>query len=243
MMAIHPAMGDLLEALPDTTLIARSCKVSAHGMSSDRLLCSLGRSALAPAAGKRFLALAEAFLGQPCAPLAPYAAQARAFHFALDPADAASGAVRKAYAEMEADPDRDLVYIALKSTSGSARLTSYLRRNLRQTLDLLHRMRLPSDLTRDLAALCRDLGQEADVDFLEVREDLSPRLSLDLNLSDVPATPDLRHRIEHLVRLIHPAALPSCWPVTGLSHVAIGQSAAGAPFITLYGYPEPTQIR
>ena len=104
-------------------------------------------------------------------------------------------------------------------------------------------MGLPNALTRDFAALCDDLGRNADVDFLEVREDQSPRLSLDLNLSDVSATPELRQRIEGLARMIHPEAVPSCWPATSLSHVAIGQSAAGAAFLTLYGFPKPALIR
>lgn len=233
---IHPgpALRAVLAALPEGTVVARSCKLTAGALSAERFLCSLDRARLAPAAGKRFLALAAAFLGQSAAPLAPHLGRARAFHLALDPSDA-GGELRKAYVELDPGDD-DLAYVALKASSRGARLTQYLHRDPGQALEVLRRLDLPRPLAAAAEALCRDLGANPDLAFLEVREEGTPRLSLDLNLADLPPDAGVRDRITDLARLLNPTP---CWPASGLSHLAIGQGASGAPFLTLYGFPEP----
>jgi hypothetical protein len=236
MIAASPALRDLLRLLPDATVVARSCKVSPTQVSQGRVLCSLDRAALAPAAGKAFLTLAAAFLDQSCAPLSPFVAKANAFHFALDPLDVTSGDVRKVYAELAAEPANDLAYIALKSATGPARLTRYLRRDLGRALQVLNRIKLHPALNHAFTALCQDLG--SDVEYLEVAEDSSPRLSLDLNLSDVTPSLRIKRQILQIADEIRPASSSVCWPESSLSHLAIGQSASGVPFLTFYGFPE-----
>jgi hypothetical protein len=241
-----PALTHLLGLLPSPPLRAGSVKLTADSVSADRVLCTLPRAAFAPQSSARFIQISEAFTGISCAALLPILSQCDLFHFGIDPQDGGGAPVRKVYAELTqtfaADPD--LNYLAIKVSVGRSLLTRYLNHPVPHraaALALLASIGLPPSLRPAAEAFMRDLADQATPpDVLDVVENGSTRRSIDINFSDHPLTTPSLMLLHDLLAALRPSD-------TGLadllrspmSHVAIGTSAAGQAFVTLYGFPRP----
>ena len=240
----------MLPLLPGRPLIAASAKVSLSGLSDGRRLYTLPLAAFAPQAAQHFLRTAEAFLGHDASALRPWLHLCDMVHFGWDPAQGTTGLpVRKVYLELTADTPDDpaLTYIALKAAAGEVRLNRYLTvpmatdaqaEALLASLALADRFQpLARDLTRAI------LNGATECPTLLVIEDDTQRRSLDFNFADEAASDAVLAALAALLQglgqttaairqLLHP---PLC-------HAALGVSANGAPFVTLYGFPEGTDI-
>jgi hypothetical protein len=179
--------------------------------------------------------------------------QCEVFHFGIDPQggggrDANSDPVRKVYAELftpdSADPDPALNYLALKISHGRSLLTNYRNHPMQDrdaALALVAALRLPYFLRSATKALMFWLvDQTIAPDVLDVVEHGSTRRSIDINFSDHPLTNQGLALVHDVLTALRPtdAGLADflCAPI---SHLAIGTSAKGQAFITLYGFPIP----
>lgn len=217
----------LCAALRHPPLIARSCKLRREGWTNRRLLMTFPRAALIrPHDPAPLLSLVGGTLPDA---MADVWCRADVLHLGLDAED--DGIIRKLYLEFapEAAPEPGLAYLALKCGGTRQGLHRYDRVTradaVLDTLDLPPALR---DAAGRLAALSQDL--------LHVTEAGSARLSLDIGLADLdPASRFWAPHVARLVTAINPAApLPLALP----SHVALGRDRHGAPFVTLYGWPE-----
>jgi hypothetical protein len=239
----------LLRLLPGRPLIAASVKVSLSGISDGRRLYTLPRAAFAPQASRRFLTIAEAFLGHDASTLRPWLEHCEMVHFGLDPDPGANGLpLRKVYLELTGDTPDDpaLTYLALKAGTCDMRLNRYVTvpmateaqaDALLASLALAARFQpLAQNLTR---AIITGL---TDCPTLLVTEDGTTRRSLDFNFADEAASDNVLAALAALLSglgqtttaierlLAHP-----------LCHAALGVAANGAPFVTLYGFPEDSE--
>ena len=207
-------------------LVAHSRKISAGFASESRVLLTINKKDLKP--GTDLSAIASIIGTAAPQELIQYWDLAQCVHLGLDFEDPLRGSVKKLYLEFPLDrtPEENLVYIAVKV--GNA--------------ELLHRYERISDPSDLIEALCgsQDLRTVAKVIaehstfLLKVSESGSDRLSLDMNLADSSPTPRVEEAIDRLIQLIDPLAERSRhWP----SHVALGRSASGSLFVTLYGWP------
>ena len=229
--------------------MAGSVKLTGDAVSTGRVLCSLPRAAFAPQSTRRFLAAAEAFAGASCAALLPVLDLCDMFHFGIDPQDQppTSGGnreVRKVYAELAMPPDTEpgLNYLALKVAGGRGRLTRYLNHPVPDraaAVALLDGLILPAALRPAAEAFLLELADQPDPpDVLDVIEQGSSRRSVDVNFSDQPLTERGRALLLDLLRALRPTDAGLSFRLRpALSHVAIGTSATGQPFVTLYGFP------
>lgn len=215
------ALGPLLNHDP---LVARSRKITAQGVSADRVLLTFPRAALVRAEPQ---ALGDLIGAQLPASLTRHWQRAEILHLGLDDADSAGGRVRKLYLEFspESTPEQGLAYLALKVGS-QERLHRYDL--LDDPASVLADLALPPDLHEVIGHLARTCP------ILRVCEAASARLSLDVGLMDCAPDPGLLARLGRIVADLNPAAAaPASWP----SHVAIGRDRNALPFITLYGWP------
>lgn len=225
-----PALERMTEALRGLLrhdpLMARSRKVSARGVSSDRVLLTFPKAALIRPDDPWPLArIVGADLPDR---LLRHWKQAEVIHLGLDEADTLGGSVRKLYLELLAEetPEPGLVYLALK-VGTEPRLNRY--DTVADPGPLLASLDLPSAMAGPAHRLAR-LG-----DLLRVSEEGTPRLSLDIGLADCDPDAVACASLERLVRGVNPAAdPPAFWP----SHVAIGRDRERAVFVTLYGWPD-----
>ena len=247
-MTDSPALTHLLGLLPTPPLCARSVKLTADRISGGRVLCTLPRAAFAPQSSRHFMQISEAFTGVSCAAFLPFLPQCDLFHFGIDPQDGGGqpAPVRKVYAELTqtfaADPA--LNYFALKVIGGRHLQTRYLNHLVPDhaaALALLATLSLPHSLRPAAAAFLLYLVDHPPApDVLDVVEQGSTRRSIDINFSDWPLTARGLGLLLDLLTAVRPSD-------TGLadllrpavSHVAIGTSAAGQAFVTLYGFPHP----
>lgn len=240
----------LLHHLPGRPLIAASVKVSLSGLSDGRRLYTLPRAAFAPQASDRFLRTAEAFLGHDANALRPWLDLCDMVHFGWDPAPDATGQpVRKVYLELTADTPDDpaLTYVALKAAAGEVRLNRYLTVPMAteaQADALLASLALADrfqPLARDLTRAIIDSMTECPT--LLVIEDGTQRRSLDFNFADDPASDAVLTALTTLLAALGQTTA-SIRPLlrAPLCHAALGVSANGAPFVTLYGFPEASDI-
>jgi len=247
------ALTHLLSLLPSTPLRAKSVKLTQHSVSDGRVLCTLPRAAFAPQSARRFIEVSEAFTGVSCSALLPVLPQCEVFHFGIDPQggggrDANPDPVRKVYAELftpdSADPNPALNYLALKISHGRSLLTNYRNHPMQDrdaALALVAALRLPHFLRSATKALMFWLvDQTITPDVLDVVEHGSTRRSIDINFSDHPLTNQGLALVHDVLTALRPsdAGLADflCAPI---SHLAIGTSAKGQAFITLYGFPIP----
>lgn len=232
--------------------MAGSVKVTRDAVSAGRVLCSLPRAAFAPQSTRRFLAAAEAFAGVSCDALLPVLDLCDMFHFGIDPKDQATASggnreVRKVYAELATSPvtQPGLNYLALKVAGGRGLLTRYVNHPVPDraaAVALLDGLTLPASLRPAAEAFLQELAdQPAPPDVLDVVEQGSPRRSVDINFSDQPLTGRGKALLQDLLCALRPTdAGLSDLLRPALSHVAIGSSATGQPFVTLYGFPPAT---
>lgn len=222
----------VLRALPGRLgtpcLCSVSVKIGMGRISRDRWLLTLPDTALAPGARAATLDLAAAFLGHPLDVLCAAAPRPVAIHLGCDGTGA--GAIRKVYLECPPAPQGP-AFLALKAGAGGVDLHRYTPAPPRAVIDGLS---LPPLLHRRLLAVLEALPE--DVAALEVTGGPGARRSVDINLSDL-SPPSLPHaRIQALVAAIDPAFDPA--EARELSHVAIGLSTDGSPFVTLYAAPD-----
>jgi hypothetical protein len=207
-------------------LTARSCKLRATGISDRRFLLTFPRAALlAPDAPAPLAALVGGHLPPQ---MTRHWTRADVLHLGIDAED--DGIVRKLYLEFPPDdqPEPGLTYLALKCAGGRQAVHRYDR--VAEGAALLAALDLPDAV----AAPARALAALSD-DLLQVSEPGSPRLSLDIGLADLPPDAATIRTVARLVAAINPTAP---LPFTAPSHVAIGRDRTGAPFVTLYGWPE-----
>lgn len=252
-MTDDPALTHLLSLLPSTPLRAGSVKLTQHSVSDGRVLCTLPRAAFAPQSARRFIEISEAFTGISCSAFLPVLPQCELFHFGIDPQsgrgrDASPNPVRKVYAELatpaSADPDPYLNYLALKISDGRSLLTQYRNHPMQDrdaALALLATIKLPHFLRSATEALMFWLvDQTSAPDILDVVEYGSTRRSIDINFSDHPLTTQGVAMLHDVLTALRPSdARLADFLCDGLSHLAIGTSAAGQAFVTLYGFPHP----
>lgn len=207
-------------------LTARSRKIRERAESDRRFLLTFPRAALLkPDDPAHLAALVGAHLPDT---LAKHWLRADVIHLGFDAED--GGIVRKLYLEFppEAAPEPGLTYLALKCLGGRATVHRYDR--IRDPAALIAALALDGALAqpaRQLTALSDDL--------LQVSEAGTPRLSLDIGLTDLGPETTAAATVARLVSALNPTApLPFATP----SHVAIGRDRSGAIFITLYGWPD-----
>lgn len=226
-MQAEPLLAGLRPLLRHPPLMAGSRKVAQGGASDQRLLATFPRAALvAPDDPTPLARLLGAALPDP---MARCWQQAAVIHLGLDGADPDGCAVRKLYLEFDsaAAPEPDLAYLALKIGRRAALHQYHL---LADPADLLAGFGLPPQ-----AARAADLLAGRSRQLLRVAEPGTDRLSLDINLAEVEPTRALRAAVAAVVAGIDAGARPpSVWP----SHLAVGRSAGGTLFATLYGWPE-----
>jgi hypothetical protein len=253
-MTDDPALLHLLSLLPSPPLRAGSVKLMQNSISEGRVLCTLPRAAFAPQSARRFIEVSEAFTGISCEAFLPVLPHCELFHFGIDPhsgGDSQSNqdTILKVYAELatpaSAYLDPDLNYLAIKTSHGRSLVTHYRNHPMQDreaALALLEGIRLPYSLRSATEALMFWLVDQATVpDVLDVVEHGSTRRSVDINFSDHPLT-------AHGVALLHDVLIalrPSDARIgdflsTNISHLAIGISGAGQAFVTLYGFPVPS---
>jgi hypothetical protein len=252
-MTDGPALIHLLSLLPSTPLRAGSVKLTQHSVSDGRVLCTLPRAAFAPQSARRFIEISEAFTGISCSALLPVLPQCELFHFGIDPQggggrDANLDPVRKVYAELSTpdseSPDPGLNYLALKISDGRSLLTHYRNHPMQDrdaALALLAGIRLPHFLRFATEALMFWLvDQTTAPDVLDVVEHGSTRRSIDINFSDHPLTSEGVVLLHDVLTALRPSdARIAGFLRATISHLAIGTSAAGQAFVTLYGFPIP----
>jgi hypothetical protein len=206
-------------------LVARSCKISGQGVSTDRFLLTFPRAAMVQAEPQ---VLGDLIRAQLPDSLTRHWQRAEVIHLGLDDADTMGGRVRKLYLEFseEETPEQGLAYLALKA-GPQVRLHRYDR--LLDPAPVLADLALPRDLQDFVCRLA------ATCPILRVSEAGSARLSLDIGLMDCAPDPGLLDALGQIVARVNPsAAAPADWP----SHVAIGRDRNGRPFVTLYGWPD-----
>lgn len=242
-----PALAHLLGLLPSPPLRAASVKLTDDNISGGRVLCTLPRAAFAPQSSRHFIQIAEAFTGVSCTPLLPVLPHCALFHFGIDPQDGSANheLVRKVYAELTSPSasDPELNYLALKVSGGRGLLTHYLNHAVPDraaALALLAPIDLPLALRPAAEAFMIDLADQTTApDVLDVVEHGSHRRSIDINFSDHPLTARGLTLLHDLLIALRPSDIRLAdllRPV--LSHVAIGTSATGQAFVTLYGFPQ-----
>jgi len=208
-------------------LAAQSRKISPGFVSEGRILLTINRRDLR--SDVELADIATIFGAELPEEIHQHWSLAQCVHLGLDVEDPLRGSVRKLYLEFPLDsmPEKNLVYLAVKVGSG----------------EFLHRYERISDPSELISTLCGSLDLQSAVRIiaehstllLKVSEAGSDRLSLDMNLADSSPTPAVEEAIDRLIQLIDPLA--ECtrhWP----SHVALGRSANGSLFVTLYGWPD-----
>lgn len=208
-------------------LIARSRKINVAKSSESRVLFTFNSQAFDPKTGQKDVA--KIFDDTLPDEFQRLWGEAQSIHFGIDADDPLRGSVRKCYIEfpLGAGPIEDLVYLAHKV--GNTKHVHRYERIVDPTSLIMQICHSPElhDIVKIIAAHASLL--------LRVSEDASERLSLDMNLADRPPTPAVIAAIDRLIQLIDPIAEATRhWP----SHVAIGRSADGSLFITLYGWPD-----
>lgn len=236
----------LSDFLPRGHMVASSVKVSRFGLSEGRLLYTVARQAFAPQSTANFMKTAEAFLGQKADALLPWIAQCDIFHFGFDPA--ATGdrlPVRKVYLELTSDTPDDpmLTYFSLKCHAGHLRINRYHTIPMttpREAAQLLARLHLDDAYHTAARALTSAILDETrDCATLLVTEDGTKRCSLDFNFADAAVSDQIIAALAlNLRRLGQSDKVIDRLLARPLSHAALGVLADGAPFVTLYGFPE-----
>lgn len=235
---------------PRGVLVARSLKLRARRPPVERYLVSLPRfhpaEKVRPA---RFLAMCDAVGARVPDVLLALLDHAVGFHLGFDPDDPERGAVTKIYLEfcgaLPSEPS--LMYLAAKASAGGAGIERY------EAVDCSGR----SDwavMTRPFAshAALHDASRKLldrmesefgsgvfDPDllpFLIVHESGTIRYSIDINFSNIDERFDL-HRIIAPFSTIFDLGPATLEDQDSISHVAVGLSHGGEPFMTLYGFP------
>lgn len=249
------ALEHLLGLLPSPPLRAGSVKLTSDAVSAGRVLCTLPRAAFAPQSARNFISVSEAFVESCCAELLPVLEHCDLFHFGIDPQDGKGPPldqrpVRKVYAELATPPPSapTLNYLAIKVTGGQSRLTRYLNHPVPDraaALDLLAQVNLPPSLGPATEAFMLYLADQTSApDVLDVVEEKTSRRSIDINFSDTPLNAQGLALLHDLLKALRPSDTRLAdWLRPALSHVAIGTSATGHAFVTLYGFPQAPQIR
>lgn len=148
--------------------------------------------------------------------------------------------IRKLYYEY--DPTHDpTVFMALKSQRGSLDIHRY---DLCDPRELVSKIPLDPDIKSFLRDFLRSTNQP--LDALHVHSMRSSRQSLDVNLSDLDTPPELRNFLLSVLARLQPSATHEiCEIYPRPTHIALGQTAAGEDFLTLYGaayWVEPGRI-
>lgn len=222
--ALQPGLCNLLAIPP---LAAASRKISADSQSEDRWLFSFPREALHDPDGPNALA-ALTGISLPD-PIRAHWRRASLIHLGYDGTDPAGGQIMKLYLEFAPPtaPEPGLAYLAVKSGRTQA-LHRYVQ--ITDPAALMADLALPDAMVAILARLAAPSDS-----ILRVSEDSSARLSMDVNLADIPPDAGLWQDMSDLVALTNRNAAPlRHWP----SHIAVGRDARGMPFVTLYGWPD-----
>ena len=222
------------EGLGRPRIFERSVKVGAGGIAADRGLVSV------PPVDAETLARVCADLGAPQTPdFAMLLPHARSVHFGAD------SEIGKCYLEFAPGtaPESGLVFLAAKWRGNRMALNRYTdisgtAHDAKVAL-VLAEVPVP-DLAPHLAALL-DHARAGDPDdeavVLKVSEEGSARLSFDISVADAGwSVARSRPLIDPLIGAIGQewCSLPQTAIPDLLGHVAVGQDAAGAPFVTLY---------
>jgi tryptophan halogenase len=236
----------------------RSFRLAPDSLQSNRVLLSLGRSALGEDAAPRLAALA-AQLGLPAAmagSLAEHWSQARAVHFGFE-ADGARSRYKMYFERTVADEEARraapgtpvLLHLAWKwnpADPADCVITHYhwLPRldaaALRGRMERLYGPGAPLEAALAVLELAAARVAAEKLQFLQVSEEGSPRLSFDLNLYDAGLTvrdaqgPLARLREHFAVRPGQYQALYDQVRALPLGHLAGGVHRDGAAFATVY---------
>lgn len=235
---------------PCGTLFARSVKLRRRHRAVERYLVSLPRFHPAGQPVTRFLELCAALAVQVPQTLHPFVNEAVGFHIGIDPDDPDRGAVTKVYLEFcgALSRDPDLMYLAAKASARTTGIERYEALECRTASDWAGATR-PFVADAGLAAASRallDTMQTAcgrsvfdpeTVPMLLVHEPGTRRYSIDINYSNLDTPPDMLRILEPFGAIFDRTALDRACR-RPISHVAIGLSHRGEPFVTLYGYPE-----
>lgn len=236
----------------------RSFRLAPGSLQSNRVLLSLGRSALGEQAAPRLAALA-AQLGLPAAlvgSVAEHWSQARAVHFGFE-ADGKRSRYKMYFERAAADEEARrgaagapvLLHLAWKwdpaepSTCVTTRYGWLPRLGaaaLREHLERLYGGGVPLEAALAVLELATARIAPEKLQFLEVSEEGGPRLSFDLNLYDAGLAlrdvqaPLARLREHFAVRPGQYQALYDQLRTLPLGHLAGGVHRDGAPFATVY---------
>ena len=210
-------------------LYSTSIKIQNPTTRHDRWLLTLPQTATAPNAFTQTLALAGEFLGHPVDALHLAVPTPVAIHFGQD--GIGRDAIRKVYFECP-DPPPAPVFIALKAGAKGCERHHYTPCS---TLEELPHLQLPPNLHDRLCAFLKSLP--GDTAALKVTSTASTRISVDINLCDVPLRTAHHDHIAALIAQIDPSYPGLGMTTQGISHIAVGLTADGNAFLTLYGPP------
>jgi hypothetical protein len=210
-------------------LYSTSIKIQNPTTSRDRWLLTLPETATAPKAITQTLALAGEFLGHPVDALHLAVPTPVAVHFGQD--GIGRDAIRKAYFECP-DPPPAPMFIALKAGAKGCERHHY---RPCVALEELPYLQLPPNLQDHVCAFLNSLP--GDIAALKVTSTASTRISLDMNLCDVALQTAHQDHIAALIAEIDPSYPRLGMAAQGISHIAVGMTADGTAFLTLYGPP------
>ena len=219
-------------------IFERSVKLTKHGLSSDRGLVSLDKSAIYPGPKATLRAICTDLGCPDTAPLEPHLSAASAIHFGADED------IGKCYLEFAPQnaPEADLVFLALKWREGAQRLNRYHSISARphaRKHDLMRTL-VPDPVVGDVMAQALDLARSGDPDgeavVLHVTEDGSTRASVDVSVADAKVS------IGDVKILGALQAFTGCGLRALLDqmahdrfgHIAAGVGPDGGTFVTLY---------
>ena len=140
--------------------------------------------------------------------------------------------IQKTYFEYDPD-DSGIVFIAQKSSKTKAEVHFYCDQPLKEVLPKLN---LPYDIQDSLSTLAGYIPSDSPA--LDVKSQNSQRHSIDINLINVQNIDIILQKTrELLVSLGNHEAINFIDTIHPLTHISVGTSSAGIPFVTLYGPP------
>lgn len=220
----------ITSALGQPCLFSRSVKLTANAAAGSRWLLTLPETTCSSQQEiESTLQKILPFCKNTPLPLHPQALQPIAIHIGYDQED--NKQIRKLYYEY--DSCSDLVFISTKDTQGHAETHFYRSTQADETLGQIG---LQEPLESKVRNFLNTLP--ADTPALEVTTSASPRHSLDVNLMEIQQTSMCRAALSQIVTEInHSKNLKNALNDASISHVAVGLTANGSPFVTLYGEP------
>ena len=227
------------ETLESPRIFERSIKLSQSGISTDRGLVSLDKSALYPGPKGTMHEMCLALGCPDPSPLDPYLGQASAVHFGADED------IGKCYLEFPRHdrPEDNLVFLALKWKGSDQRLNRYTElagrshQEKEAFIDELVPDPTVADVMRRSLALARDGDPDGEAVALYVTEEGTSRASIDISVADAKSS------VADAMDVLAPLkAFNGCdvrHVFDGIrgerfGHVAAGVDRQGATFVTVY---------